>query len=366
MKLLEIAVGAATPWLMAPVLVFTATAGMFAIQFPWLYAQELTSRAAETGVFRRENLVAWCIVPFDARRRGPAERVAMLQRLGFRKYAYDWRAEHLPTFDEEVRLLKEHGIELTAVWFPTELNQDARTLLSVLERHGVKTQLWVTGGGGPTTTPEERQQRVQAEARRIRPIAEAAARLGCRVALYNHGGWFGEPENQLAILEELRLPNVGLVYNLHHGHDHLERFSQLLALMRPHLLALNLNGMFPRGDQIGQKIVPVGAGSEDLALLKAIRDSGYTGPMGILGHTNDDAEERLRDNLEGLDWLLRQLAGRPAEPLPKFRTYSPPPAPLLPPGRMGLVPGKFGQPLEARPRGVSLPPHPALRDPLRS
>ena len=37
-----------------------------------------------------DNLVAWCIVPFDAKNRGPAERVEMLKNLGFKKYAYDW------------------------------------------------------------------------------------------------------------------------------------------------------------------------------------------------------------------------------------------------------------------------------------
>ena len=36
-------------------------------------------------LFARENLVAWCIVPFDAKKRGPAERVAMLKKLGFKK-----------------------------------------------------------------------------------------------------------------------------------------------------------------------------------------------------------------------------------------------------------------------------------------
>src|SRR5207253_6044788 len=36
--------------------------------------------------------------------------------------------------------------------------------------------------------------------------------------------------------------------------------------------------------------------------------------------------ERLRDNLEGLDWLVDQLNGRPAGPRPKPRTYAPPPA----------------------------------------
>ncbi|MDA0725322.1 MAG: hypothetical protein O3B25_13790 [Verrucomicrobia bacterium] len=52
---------------------------------------------AKTGVekvFALDNLVAWCIVPFDAKKRGPAERAEMAKRLGFTKIAYDWRGEH--------------------------------------------------------------------------------------------------------------------------------------------------------------------------------------------------------------------------------------------------------------------------------
>ena len=56
---------------------------------------------------RRDNLVAWCIVPFDAKKRGPEERAAMLERLGFKHFAYDWRAEHIPTFDAEIEALEE-------------------------------------------------------------------------------------------------------------------------------------------------------------------------------------------------------------------------------------------------------------------
>ena len=50
---------------------------------------------------RDENLVAWCIVPFDAKNRSPAERAEMVKRLGLRRVAYDWRAKHVPTFEEE-------------------------------------------------------------------------------------------------------------------------------------------------------------------------------------------------------------------------------------------------------------------------
>jgi sugar phosphate isomerase/epimerase len=268
-------------------------------------------------LFARDNLVAWCIVPFDAKKRSPEERVAMLQRLGFRKYAYDWRAEHLPSFDREVGELKKHGIELTAVWFPANLGPDARKLLDVVEEHGVKTQLWVTMGepAGGTQT-----EKVAAAAKVVRPIAEEAAKLGCTVGLYNHGGWFGEPENQIALIDHLKRKNVGIVYNLHHGHGHLDRFPALLEKMTPHLLALNLNGMVKQGDRQGKKILVLGQGDQDLGLLKAIAGSKFRGPIGIIGHTQDDAEERLQDNLDGLDWLLPQVEGKPAGAMPKPRT----------------------------------------------
>jgi sugar phosphate isomerase/epimerase len=164
----------------------------------------------------------------------------------------------------------------------------------------------VTGGGGPTTSPDDQAARVAAEAARIRPIAEAAAAVGCPVALYNHGGWFGEPENQVAIIDALGLPNVGIVYNLHHGHHQLERFEEMLETMAPHLLALNLNGMDRDGEAQGRKILPVGDGEEDARVLEIIRESGWRGPVGILDHVPEaDAEEQLRANLDGLERLLR-------------------------------------------------------------
>ncbi|MEY4403946.1 MAG: hypothetical protein RIR91_1981, partial [Verrucomicrobiota bacterium] len=35
-------------------------------------------QAAEEPLFAQENLAAWCIVPFDAKQRGPEARAAML------------------------------------------------------------------------------------------------------------------------------------------------------------------------------------------------------------------------------------------------------------------------------------------------
>ena len=265
---------------------------------------------ASYQLFARSNLVAWCIVPFDAKKRGPEERAAMMERLGFKMFAYDYRPEHIPTFDAELEALARHHIQLLAWWFPTTLNDEGRNILAVLERHHTRAQLWVMGGGAPVKSAAEQSARVEAEARRIRPIAEAAGKINCTVALYNHGAWFGEPENQLAIIARLRaagITNVGLVYNLHHGHEHLGRFPALLQQMKPHLCALNINGMARDGEKSGRKILPLGQGDLDLELLRVIRDSGWRGPVGILNHTDLDAEARLRENLNGLDRLLPLL-----------------------------------------------------------
>ncbi len=314
------------------------------------------ARAAAYELFARSNLVAWCIVPFDAKKRGPEERAAMMDRLHFKLFAYDYRAEHIPQFDAEMEALKRHQIRLLAWWFPTVLNEEAKGILRVLERHQIRdAQLWITGGGNPTKSADEQRARVEAEAQRLKPLAEAARKISARLALYNHGAWFGEPENQIEIIQRLRqdgITNVGIVYNQHHGHEHLSRFAKLLAQMKPHLLALNLNGMTRQGDQLGKKILPLGQGDLDLELLEIIRASGWQGPIGILNHTDEDAEGRLLDNLDGLDWLLRQQPGHPVGNRPVPRTWREPAPPNVKPapkpsaqGAASLSPA-FGRALE--------------------
>jgi sugar phosphate isomerase/epimerase len=286
---------------LAALVLFLCGAGLSA-----LAVTPAAAAAADDDVFATNNLVAWCIVPFDAKKRGPEERAQMLDRLGLKRLAYDWRDEHIPTFDQEVETMQRHGIEVTAWWFPGGLNDTARKILDCLERHQVKAQLWITMGD---PAPQASQaDKVQAAAAAVRPIAEAAGKIGCSVALYNHGGWFGEPENQVAIIEHLQMRNVGIVYNFHHGHGHLARFPELMGKMQPHLLAINLNGMVADGDKVGKKILTLGEGDQDLTLLKTIRDSGWRGPVGILDHRPEtDSEETLRANLTGLQQLRQQL-----------------------------------------------------------
>ena len=122
----------------------------------------------------------------------------------------------------------------------------------------------------------------------------------------------------VAVCEALKLPNVGIVYNLHHGHADLPRFKEALEAMLPHLHFLNLNGITAEGDRQGKKILVIGQGDLDVELARIICESGYAGPIGILNHTGLDAETRLLDNLEGLEWVVSELSGggRP-QPTPR-------------------------------------------------
>jgi len=262
----------------------------------------------DAELFQKKNLMAWCIVPFDAAKRSPEERAAMLEKLEIRRFAYDYREEHVPTFEKEILELKKHGIELTAWWFPMTLNQEAETALSLFQKHNVHPQLWVMGGGDLNMGKDDREKFTAAESNRIRTIAVAAEQVGCKVGLYNHGGWFGQPENQIELIKKIDLPNVGIVFNLHHAHDQLDRLPDVLKMLRPYLLAININGMKTDGERLGQKILPIGNGDRDEDVLLAISKSGYAGPIGILNHTDEDAEKRLRMNLDGLQKVVDRLS----------------------------------------------------------
>lgn len=255
-------------------------------------------------MFQRGKMAAWCIVPFDSVKRGPVQRAEMLNRLGITRLAYDWRAEHIPTFEAEVDAMTSHGIEISAWWMPSSLDETALKILDLIGKKQIHPQLWVLIGD-PANPDQE--GKVKAAAEQIRPIAEAAKKARCKLGLYNHGGWFGEPDNQMAILKELGMPEVGMVYNFHHGHSHIANFGELFERMKPHLIALNINGMVADGPETDRKIIPVGSGDQEKRMIEIVTASGWVGPVGILCHLDQDAELVLRGNLAGIERITAEL-----------------------------------------------------------
>ncbi len=260
-------------------------------------------------LFAKENLVAWCIVPFDASERSPEERAEMLDELGISHFAYDYRDKHIPSFKREIEVLKEHHIELSAVWLWLEpkgddiLGDAGRSILQTLEETGTHTELWVS-------FPEQvfeglsDEQATNKAVEILSWVMDRVEEIGCTMALYNHGAWFGEPENQVRIIRAMDNDEVRIVYNFHHGHQQVERFGELMELMMPYLSTININGMRVEGPMI----ITLGEGDRELEMLKIIAASGYSGPIGILGHTEgEDIGVVLERNLAGLDKLRLQM-----------------------------------------------------------
>jgi hypothetical protein len=262
-----------------------------------------------TDIFDKENLIAWCIVPFDAVGRSPEERAHMLDELGISQLAYDYREEHLPSFVEEINVLAAHGIDLRAVWFWIQggsdglLDRSNEFILESLKKTNSRTELWVSFPESyydGNTDGESLQKAIDA----VREILQRAEEIGCTLALYNHGGWFGEPENLIRIIEAIGSNKIRIVYNFHHGHHRIDHFREDFTRMMPYLSTVNINGMRKEGP----KIITLGEGDQELSMLKVIKESGYSGPVGILGHTEgEDIRVVLKRNLKGLGQLKESL-----------------------------------------------------------
>ncbi len=265
---------------------------------PLVGKQTEPNKPVPKSIYANENLVAWCIVPFDAKKRGPAERAEMLVELGIKKCAYDWRDEHVATFEEEILQYKKHGIEFFAFWSQHE------AAFALFQKYDLHPQIWQIIGdpGGDNET------KVQRAAERLVGIAKRTQQMKCPLGLYNHMGWDGEPENMVAVcnrLREMGYGHVGIVYNFHHGHDHISRWQAALKLMQPYLLCVNINGM---NDTANPKILGLGKGKHERAMLQVLLDSGYVGPVGIIDHRPElDARESLLENLDGLKKIRSEL-----------------------------------------------------------
>ena len=222
----------------------------------------------------------------------------MVKSLGLKRIAYDWRKKHVAEFESAILAYKKHGIEFFAFWsWHPEIE-------ALIRKHEIHPQIWMTN---PSPEGDSQDQRVKAAAEELLPSVEIASKLGCKFGLYNHGGWGGQPENLVAVCTYLRehhdKESVGVVYNFHHAHDEVESFAKSIALLKPYLLCLNLNGM---NDNAMPKIVPIGDGKHEAAMIRDVIESGYDGPVGILDHRNEiDAEESLRENIDGLESLLK-------------------------------------------------------------
>jgi hypothetical protein len=272
--------------------------------------------------------------------------------------------------DAEIDAMKRHGIEVVAWYFWVNVDDPATdpkvvAALDSFKRHHIHPQLWVAESFSyqPRTTEdwakflpgsivypktseefdklseaekqsvskaydgasamvelleipktqEAQEQRVLREADRIAAFVKLATPYGCRVNIYNHRNWFGYIENELAILAQLQtrgVSNVGMVYNFSHSrdryHDDSKTFSLLWEKMKAHVVQVNVTGISQEG---AHPLYP-SQGTGELEMMRVIQESGWRGPIGLLGDKEGDAETTLQKTLMGVAWIAAELKQR--------------------------------------------------------
>ena len=259
----------------------------------------------ESNSIKIEETFPWCIVAYDSLERNPGERIKMIKELGFTKYAYDWRDIHLTDSKNELILAQDNGIEILSVWIWLNPKRDSVNNLSpanekmfnIVKELNLKTTFWV-GLSESYFKDMSQDESLELSTDLIRFTAEKAESIGCKIALYNHKGWFGNPLNQIEIIKALPEHDLSLIYNFHHGHDNIDNFSDIASKIQPYLSAVNLNGM----EKDGKKILPIGEGDYEKDMLNTLKEVGFEGPWGILGHVEGkDVKDILINNIEGLN-----------------------------------------------------------------
>lgn len=163
-------------------------------------------------------------------------------------------------------------------------------------------------------SPEEQGRRLERETLRVASLARLASRYGLGVGLYNHNGWFGLTDNQLAMIDRLKkegITNVSIVYTFWHArdslHDDVRNFRQVWAKIKPHVSAIGISGV--RGEL--ENVYP-SDGDDEVIMMRVVQDSGWRGSVAVLClNFGSEPASVLGDVLQGLDDLSLELKASP-------------------------------------------------------
>ena len=257
---------------------------------------------------------ALCHDTHDAKKRTAEQQAAMLKELGYDGCAHLW----LQGVPERLKTLDAHGLKLFQIYVrvniaPGKRPYDPRLKEAVALLKGRDTILGLLVTGGKPSDPALDPRAVEV----LREIADLAAEQGVRVALYPHANnWIERVEDALRVVRKADRKNLGVMLNLCHwlkvgGEE--KGLEPLLKEAMPHLFVVTINGAdagLGRRGGWDKLIQPLGSGTFDLyALLKTLRNLGYTGPIGLQCYgLRGDARDHLARSIAAWRKLQERLA----------------------------------------------------------
>jgi len=226
----------------------------------------------------------------DERHRTVRRQAEMLRELGYEGYGPAWTAD-LPGMLE---VLDELKLPLSAIYLVVTFDADGPRYDPAFAAHvpllrGRGTVVWLVIRSAKRAAPSPENDRAVVAV--LRELADLLAAEGLRAAVYPHtGDYVAGHRDALRVVRAAERPNLGVSFNLCHwlkadgGGDP----APLLRELRPHLLAVSINGADredPDFKDWSRFIRPLGEGDFDVGgLLKTLAQLGYDGPVGLQGY----------------------------------------------------------------------------------
>ena len=235
---------------------------------------------------------------------GPAsveEQVKILGDIGFD--GFDNR--DLNDLKDALQALDRYGLKLFTIYFTVRIDEGETPFnpllpeaLPLLRDRG--TVLWCN-----THSKQFKPSDPVGDERAVsifRQIADLAAPYGVRVAPYPHIGlWVESPEDTARLADKVNRPNFGTSFNLFHWlalGDRRQPIEEVVRRVAPRMMVMSINGN--DGTLAVEGISPLLEPQIDqyYAALKAFRDAGYVGPVGLQCYrVPGDPKEHLRQSM---------------------------------------------------------------------
>ena len=255
----------------------------------------------------------FCIDWHDSKKRGFEEQARMLKELGYAGVGHIW----LDKVEERIQTLDAAGLKLFQITMVVDLTPGRppydvarfKEVCAAITGRGVQFDLLVNGRKPSDPAFDEQAIAV------LRGMSDQAKESGAQLLLYPHqGSWIERIEDSVRVADKVNRPNVGVMFNVCHWLrvDQSRDYQPLLKLAMPRLWAVSINGADAFDDQPGwaRYIQPLGKGSFDMtAFLRALRDLGYTGPVGLQCYgIGGDTREHLAQSMQA--WRKMDLDAR--------------------------------------------------------
>lgn len=232
------------------------------------------------------------------------EQVALLKKLGFAGLAGS--TGH--SVKEYLAALQEQGLEMSGVYTPVPIDGDYPKVLPELVEtlKGTKALVWLalTSKAHKKSDPAGDEAALKLVSR----LADDCEKAGLPgIAFYPHVGfWMERVGDAVRLAAQAKRPGVGVQLNLYHwmatepGADPKKSVDEAKA----HLKGVSINGSGKKAS-----ILPLGEGDYDpLALLKALAEAGYAGPVAHQGYgIKGDTAARLAAAKEAWEKLKARL-----------------------------------------------------------